>query len=938
MEEKRAGMTRTVFKWLTLIIVLAVGWPASPLFAQTPYGEIEGSLTDESGAALPGATVTVESPALIEKTRETVSDGDGKYRFLRLPVGSYRVHVAMVGFNAVQRDDVMLNSGFTATLNFELKLGSLQETLTVVGDSPVIDVRSTTTQTVLTHDAIEAIPSARNVFDMTKFIIGASTATPDVGGSTSHLYTSIQIHGSRGNDRGYYRDGVRIAAYFGDGDAPRAYGATGAQQEVNYETSAIPASVAHGGVVINMVSRDGGNRPSGTLIVNGTNDNFQSSNLTQELRDRGVVSTSGAKKAYDVDSSFGGPLKQGKMWAFGSARLLSFTSLLANQVDLSGAQAVDFIRRFEYFGKTTNQINASNKLMVSMNYDGSYRPNRRESATFVTEEASGFNTSGRNPYNRTILGNWVSTLSNSWLLEVGWGHSRVGASTVLQQGVDPNGFSRLDLVTNTLTGAAIRLRADQTSRDDYNVAMTKVGSWKGSHQIKFGSQGDFGKFPEQQYTLNDTILNYRNGVPDSIDQVNTPVLSETAIREFGFYAQDSWQLASRLTINAGVRYDYFNVFIPGQQAPAGRWVPERTFAEIPVVTWNNVVPRLGVAYDLLGNGRTVLKGSFSKYMGVEAAGVAQSVNPMFRSTNRCAWRDLNSDNAPQADEISQCQGFSGGVSTTYDPDLRRPFNREVSLGVQHEVARDLAMSVMYFRRENRDLRGTFNRAVPTASYVPVTITNPIDSAPLTIYNQSTATAGRQDNLLANSDKLDNDYNGIEIALQRRFSRSGSFMAGYHYGKNLGRIVTTGDLNDPNNDIFADGAVRNDEPHQFKLSGNYLLPGQITASGFYSARSGQPRQRQLVVSRTMVPALTRASQTVRIEPNNVLRYEPVALLDLRFGRVFRFKGSRFEPFVDLYNLTNNNTILGDVTTIGSSLGVVSSTVNPRIVKFGAKFEF
>jgi hypothetical protein len=206
-----------------------------------------------------------------------------------------------------------------------------------------------------------------------------------------------------------------------------------------------------------------------------------------------------------------------------------------------------------------------------------------------------------------------------------------------------------------------------------------------------------------------------------------------------------------------------------------------------------------------------------------------------------------------------------------------------------------------------------------------------------MYNQNPALAGRQDNVLANSSKLDTTYNGIEVAATRRFSTRGSFMIGYHYGGDLGRIAG-GDLNDPNNDIYAHGAVGNDEPHQFKLSGNYQLPGDINFSGFFSARSGQPRQRSLNVNRALVPSLTRASQTVRLEPNDEQRYDRVMLLDLRMGRPFSFGHRRIEPFIDAYNLTNANTVLSEITSIGSTLGRVSSTINPRIIRLGAKVEF
>jgi len=436
----------------------------------------------------------------------------------------------------------------------------------------------------------------------------------------------------------------------------------------------------------------------------------------------------------------------------------------------------------------------------------------------------------------------------------------------------------------------------------------------------------------------DMQLRYRNGVPDSVDLFNTPVRANSAIREIGFYAQDSWRIADRLTVNAGVRYDYFRAFLPAQTSPAGAWAPERRFDETPVIPWHDVVPRLGVSYDLLGTGRTVLKGSFSRYLGVEAAGIAQQSNTNYYSTNRCTWRDLNADNLATADEISQCQGWSGSATATRAPGVRRPYNDEYSLGFQHELARNLGLTVMYFRRENRMLRNFANMAVPTDSYIPVQITNPLDDSSLTIYNQNPATAGKQQNLLINSPKMDSTYNGIEVAVQRRFSADAYLNVGYHYGRNRGRTTSSSDLNDPNLDVFTEGAVGNDEPQQLKVSGSYLLPWDISFSGFVSLASGHPRAISLIVSRAMVPGLTRSSQTVRLQPNDVERYPTRKLVDLRFGRIFRIGERRVEPFVDVYNLFNANTVLGDVTTWGSSLGRISETINPRIARIGVKVNF
>jgi hypothetical protein len=325
-------------------------------------------------------------------------------------------------------------------------------------------------------------------------------------------------------------------------------------------------------------------------------------------------------------------------------------------------------------------------------------------------------------------------------------------------------------------------------------------------------------------------------------------------------------------------------------------------------------------------------------MGNEATGLAERVNPLFfDDSNRCAWSDTNSDLYAQANELSRCTGWSGGATTILDPDLRRPFNREFSIGIEHELAANLRTAVMFHHRQQRDLYAIQNRAVPYDSYIPVVITNPLTDAPLTIYNQNPATRGMQDNLLTNSSKLETSYSGMEISFVRRFGASSRVQGGYHYGKNRGRI-TAGELNDPNADIFTDGAVGNDEPHQFKLSGSTMMPGKIALSGSFITNSGHPRQRTLNVGRAIVRDLTRATQTVRLEPNDENRYDKWMQLDMRIGRDFTMGSWRFEPFLDGYNLLNANTVLTEVTTFGSNLGRVSATINPRLVRIGGKLSF
>ncbi len=924
-------------KVIPVILVTCTVLAAAPAYAQTDTGVIEGVVRDASGGVLPGVTVEVVSPALIERARSTITENTGNYRFLRLPVGTYAVRFSLPGFTPVERGNVVINSGFTATINAELAVGTLEETLTVTGESPLVDVRTTTSQFVMTSDVINTLPSSRNVMDMGKFMVGFSTGTPEVGGSQSQLYgNGWQIHGSRGTDRIYIKDGILAASWFGGGDAPMSYGSTGANEEVNYQTTAIPASIPIGGIAMTFVTKSGGNQFSSDIFASGFVKGMQSSNLDEGLRARGVRATSGGTKGYDLDGSVGGPIKKDRVWWFGSARLWSYTELLANQFALDGSQMESYIRRDDEFAKVTWQMNRNNKLTVSDGRENTYRPYRRQGATFVMPEAANINT--YNPGNFFLIGSWMATPSNAWIYEIRTNKQYLITRERYRPEVGPNDVARLDIATDVLSGAPTRIRQGTPgNRNLIAGSITRVGNWAGNHELNTGAQYDWGGYRTTQEYHGDIFLRFRNGAPDSVDLLNTPVDSYPKGRQVGLYVQDRWMIANRVTINAGARYDHLHLYLPDQVAAAGTWVPERRVPGRDVITWRSLVPRLGVAYDLTGNAHSVLKGSFSKYMGNEGVTLAETLNPIFMATNRCFWTDLNGDLYAQPNEIDRCAGFTGGVTTTLDPNLRRPFNREYSVGIEHQLAANLRISVMAHRREQRDQRTTRNLAVPYESYIPVVITNPLTNQPLTIFNQNPATAGRQDNLLTNSSKLDTNYNGIEVSFIRRFAAGSQLSGGYHYGNNRGRIAA-GELNDPNNDIFVDGAVGNDEPHQFKLAGSTQLPGKIAWSGSFAANSGHPRVRQLNVGRAIVPTLTRATQTVRLEPNDESRYDKWMMLDLRFGRVFRVAGRRVEPFVDLYNLLNVNTVLSEVTTIGPNLGVVSATINPRLVRLGGKVSF
>ena len=394
-----------------------------------------------------------------------------------------------------------------------MKVGTLEETLTVVGESPVVDVRGTTTQTVLTADVIATLPSSRNVFDMTKFVIGCPRARRTSAARRRTTTRRRKIHGVRGNDRGYYRDGVRIASYFGDGDAPRAYGSTGAQQEVNYETAAIPGvGCASAGSSISMVSKRR-RQPASVVacFTSGTNEALQSSNLdTGAARSRRASPRAARRKRTTSIRAVGGPHRAPtSSGCSASARVLLVHVAVGEPVrpgwqserlTSSGDSSISSRGRGSSTATTSSRCRCRTTDL---------RPYRRETATFVQPEAAGFNTSGRNPYNRFIVGNWMSTLRNSWLFEVGWGHDpRWRKHAYCGPKSDPNDVRAARYRAIDAVGCAdARARRPDHAGMIYNVAVTRVGQWRGIHEIKCRQPGRLRRYSRSRpITLNDTIL------------------------------------------------------------------------------------------------------------------------------------------------------------------------------------------------------------------------------------------------------------------------------------------------------------------------------------------------------------------------------------------------------------------------------------------------
>jgi Carboxypeptidase regulatory-like domain len=914
-------------KMFTALAVLAfLAGSASFAHAQSA---IAGVVKDATGGVLPGVTVEASSAALIEKARSAVTDGSGQYRIVDLRPGVYAVTFTLPGFSTIRREGIELVAGFTAPINVTLNPGEVQETLTVTGETPVVDIHNTREQTVLTRNQLDSIPNSRNVFHQATLIPGVQSDRLDIGGTQGHQEATVRVHGSQSADQNFKIDGMSVNSPFGDGRTMGVYLNDGMFEEVSFQTSALPAEMAQGGIAFNMVLRDGGNQYRGFGYFGGSTSGMQSDNLTDDLRERGLSEAAELIKLYDANISFGGPIVRDRLWFFGSHRYQRFDQYEAG-LNPDGSRPLDDNKIGDWMGRLTLQVNARNKLTAFYENNDKSRGGRRDRSAdfqFIESRAAILQTT---PLSYTGGFKWTSTLSDRLLFDSGVSFIYISSSRGVQREVLPTDLPTIDFVQSTLTTAWTNNLLNRSFMARLNSSLSYIS---GAHNIKAGVQFGRGSYTVAQTVNEGMHLRFRNGVADSVDLWNSPTDAHQDVdRELGLYLQDSWTLG-RLTLNPGVRYDRYIVNIPPQAAGAGPWVPAREFPEMrDLPNWTDVVPRFGAAYDLLGDGRTVVKGSASKYMQNEGTNRAQAVNPMLLQRDRRAWTDSNGDRTAQLSELGPSTGFAGGVTSRIDPELTRPYNWEFTAGIDHELLPGFSVGGTYYRRLLRNLIGSLNMAVLPDDYTPVTITNPLTNQPLTVYNQSAATVGLRDTVVTNQGTLDSTYNGLEVRTNARLRSRGIVAGGVTYG----RIVSgSGDTNNPNTLINFLGV---DSSVQIKLYGAQPLPWDMQISGSVQSFSGAPLARNFTVTRAQVPNLNQVTQVVSLVPRGEEQLERVNIADIRFSKALRWGPRKVEFQFDLYNMLNENAVTSEVQTVGPALGQPVSIVGARLMRLGVNVNF
>lgn len=916
-----------------ILAALATSAPP-PAFAQSSSG-IAGVVRDSSGGVLPGATVEVASPALIEGTRSTVSGANGQFQVTDLRPGDYTVTFTLPGFKTVRREGIRLSASFTATVNVELSVGQLEETITVSGAAPLVDVRNTVAQSVMTRETLDAIPSGKDPFAVGQLIAGVTTATPDVGGTQVMQQPTLQVHGSSNNDNVFMIDNVQIQHIGFGGNQTGFYFNDGLMDEISYQTSSLPAEAPVGGVQINMIPRDGGNQFHGGMFATGAGERMQSNNLDDDLRALLFRAQNRVDTVYDANFTFGGPVMRNRLWFFSTFRRWAANNYLGNTFTASGAQALDDQRLTDATVRFTGQLSERNKLTV--HYDRSvkwrgHRPNNWIGANINEPISSVVQTTGLNYIGQA---KWSSPISNRLLAEASVFTLPVNYKLSFQPDAAADAVATFDQIQSVFKGVSPRQDINTARMYTYAGFMSYV---TGAHNLKAGVQVRTGWSQELFQTRGDIVQIVNNGVANSVRLVNNESGHKESGVNTGIYLQDSWTFG-RVTINPGLRYERFTMTIPAQSAAAGRWVGAREFAEQKnIVNWNTISPRFGMSWDVRGDGKTAVKVGLSRYDRLAGANLVQPLNQKNISFQTCPWVDGNGDLAAQTGEIAfdRCTGSLQPSLGFVDDDLKRPFQWEYNLSVQRQIGGRTSVMLAYFGRKFWDLYTTVNDAVPSTAYSPVTISNPLDGTPLTVYNQDPATRGRVRNLLTTIPDLSQRYRGVELQFTTRVARANVF-GGVTIGNNYGD-QDAGDMNNPNVRVNNRGDIGFDSPYQIRAGFSYAFPAGVQFAGSLRSSSGLPQTRTYVITTSIVPGLTQVTQNVQVAERGDYRYPWINLLDLRVAKTFRVGAVRVEPMADLFNVFNNNAITNAVQTVGVSLGRPSAIVMGRLLRLGGRISF
>jgi outer membrane receptor protein involved in Fe transport len=973
-----------------VVVPLALLLACGAAFAQEITGTIYGKVTDVQGLGVPGATVTVTSPDHIKAEVRTTSEL-GTYRVLRLqPSSNYTVMVELTGFQTATYTEIILRAGQVIAIDATVSPSGVEESVTVVGTSPLVDIKSSQAMRTLERERLENIPLGRDYDDLLTSMAGIIDTEYQFAPAQSVLGSDPRgnlylIDGAVANDTtvGYILTEIPIDMI----------------EEVQVTTTGQTAEfgMSHGGV-FNFVTKSGGNDLSGSAYIYYQGDSLESENLTQEEKEQaGGVGTS-VKKDQDFGGTFGGPIKRDTVWFFGNIRRLN----VEVQQPLIPTQPFETNQTHSFF-KITAQLASATRLYGSI-------------TTRNQDRYPSNVTSFRNADDPLT---WQTQRRNQYLFGFGLTHL-IGTDTIVDARYNrqwkefvhdiPNNPDAIigytDGVTGLefggLTGDLYHMLCRCTWGTGANVSHFMENA-SGSHEFKAGF---FVDRPNSERTFSypnnlDTRQQLSNGAAFRITKQWYPNTQSRNINRYAFFLQDQWTIGDRLTLNVGVRHVNSEGWLPPQSRGGGRWFPVATFQEVrDVINFSTWAPRLGFVYALGEQKRTSVKGYYGRHFKALLTQDLSSVAPSSGGSETYEWNDINGDlqfqEGEEGDLIgSQLNPAINDRSDLADPDMTDSYVDSFHFTVEHEVSSNMVVSVQAtVKRERNILETTVIRTAgdqdnPFNDFRTVNVTNQFTGEPDIIYALRPEFRGAESRtILTNpsfADELFRDYEGVEFALRRRFRDGWQAYVSYNWGNGNGNIANdfqgTTSYNriydTPNEFVRAVGPLALDAPHQFKLQGTYTLPYDVLLSGFYQAQTGFPiklpssdqsiqgtyKQRFYPLCPSgsaggakgdggggggcQQPPLGIAGIVVEGQVDTAVvqagtfRHDFRHKIDLRVEKQFPFgDGMKLGLIVDVFNLGNISRVTSfkSIQLDNSNFLVPGTFENPRIVRLGLRFNF
>ena len=1009
---------------LTHAVVLLTGLVLVPSWSSA-QSSITGVVRDTSGAVLPGVNVEASSDVLIEKARSAVTDETGQYRILELRPGTYTVTFTLAGFNTFKREQLELPADFVSTVNADMRVGTLEETVTVTGESPIVDVQSARRRRTLDENLIESIPTAQGYASV--MVLMPSMIVSGGGNANVQISPGMIVfggRGGRGNEGIAQTDGIGTGAAI-NGGGVSGYGRLDTTEEVVLTSSGGLGDVEVGGPIVNLIPRHGSNRFENRLQASGLGGSMQGSNYTQELKDAGLRSP--AKTNYQWDSSLmnSGPIVRDRVWFFYATRYSGSGN------DLPGIfynKNAGDITKWTYdpdFNRPANNsssgvINPTLRLTAQLNRatqvgffidSGGYRLSDYPqigvvgAAATATPETGTVGGSGRSPM---FQYKWSWTATSRLLLDASYGsyhqdwngrevpgnnRDLIRVTEQCSRGCANNGGGVPGLVYRAQTWSA-----DYMEPNRWQAAATYV---TGAHNMKVGYQGVY--HWNQVYThTNNYNLEFRfdNGVPNQLTQTLRPYQTDSRVRYDAFYAQDQWT-RGKFTFQGALRYDHAWSYFPAQEIPATNFLLEPlVFPESKgVIGYHDIDPRIGVAWDVFGNGKTALKFNAGRYLeaAVNGNGNYSELLPSNRISTSVtrSWTDTNRNYNPDCDLLNgeaQDLRTRGGdlcgrwsninfaknvYSLSYDDQIlkgwyNRPSDWQVGLTAQHELFPRVSVEVSYLHRWLQNFTVTDNRSVAPSDFTEFSVTAPLDPrlpggggyVVGNLYDVNPDKFGVTDNYRTYSPAYGNIsqvYNGVDITVNARLRNGLQLQGGTSTGQQVidscavraqlpeqvsaGASSQGGIAYGPTNPYchVAPGVTT-----RATLAGTYIIPKiDVQFASTLTSSPGVPLQANWAVPNAVVRQWlgrdlsgNAPNVSVNLLDPGQMSSDRVNILDFRVGKVLRYSGHRALIALDLYNALNLDTVLVQNFTYdpaGAWL-VPSQVLTARTAKITVQYDF